>query len=416
MLQESVDMLFTGEARTNRSGFVSATKRKLKSLTDVLKGKQGRFRQNLLGKRVDYSARSVIVVGPNLKMDECGIPKSMALTLFKPFVIGVLIEKGLVYNVKHAEKYIEDGGKEVWDALDEVISGKYVLMNRAPTLHRLSIQAFKPVLIDGKSIQLHPLTCAAFNADFDGDQMAVHLPITEAAQKEAKELMVTSKNILSPASGEPIVSPSQDMVLGCYYLTRIKKVDEKDIQVFTSRFDAELAYEHGAITYHTEIKVRYKGEIINTTYGRLIFNEIVPENLGYVNETAGKGVLKRILSDCFDINGIEVTAKFADDIKDLGYKYATKSGLSISKEDMVSPDTKINILGEGEEKVKYIQKKFWKGFLTEDEKYRQSIAIWAKVKSQIEKEMKEEFGEDNHIYNLVDSGARGNWGQITQLC
>ena len=222
MLQEAVDMLVTGESRNNRSGFVTANKKKLKSLTEVLKGKQGRFRQNLLGKRVDYSARSVIVVGPNLKIDQCGLPKKMALVLFKPFIIGKLIEDGVVYNVKHAEKFIENGGKEVWDALDSVIAGKYVLLNRAPTLHRLSIQAFMPVLIEGKAIQLHPLTCTAFNADFDGDQMAVHLPLTRKAQEEARDLMVTSKNLLSPASGEPIVTPSQDMILGCYYITYMK--------------------------------------------------------------------------------------------------------------------------------------------------------------------------------------------------
>lgn len=225
MLQEAVDMLITGETRSNRSGFVTANKKKLKSLTEILKGKQGRFRQNLLGKRVDYSARSVIVVGPELKLDECGLPKTMALILFKPFIIGKLIDDGVVYNVKHAEKYIEKETKEIWDALDEVIRGKYVLLNRAPTLHRLSIQAFKPVLIDGKAIRLHPLTCAAFNADFDGDQMAVHLPITDKAQKEARELMVTSRNLLSPASGEPIVSPSQDMIMGCYYVTTLSPDD-----------------------------------------------------------------------------------------------------------------------------------------------------------------------------------------------
>ena len=243
MLQEACDMLITGETRTNRSGFVSANKKALKSLTEVLKWKQGRFRQNLLGKRVDYSWRSVIVVGPKLKIDECGLPKTMALTLFKPFVIGKLIEDGVVYNVKHAEKIIEDGGKIVWDALDEVIEGKYVLLNRAPTLHRLSIQAFRPVLIDGKAIQLHPLTCTAFNADFDGDQMAVHLPITAAAQKEARELMVTSKNILSPASGEPIVAPSQDMILGCYYLTQVADNAAGTGQVFASKIDLEQAYD-----------------------------------------------------------------------------------------------------------------------------------------------------------------------------
>lgn len=417
MLQESVDMLLTWESRTNKNGFVASNKRKLKSLTDVLKGKQGRFRQNLLGKRVDYSARSVIVVGPNLKMDECWIPKQMALTLFKPFVIGDLIEKGYVYNVKHAEKFIEDGGKEVWDALDEIIKGKFVLLNRAPTLHRLSIQAFKPVLIEGKSIQLHPLTCAAFNADFDGDQMAVHLPITEAAQKEARELMVTSKNLIAPSSWEPIVSPSQDMVLGCYYLTRISKFeDENTLPLFSGYNDLEVAYFNGLVTFHTPVKTRVNGEIIVTTYGRLIFNTIVPSELGFVNEVAWKNVLKRLLSRSFDELDQETTAKFADRIKDLGYKYATKSGLSISKEDMMTPPIKNELLAEGEEKVKYIQKNYWKGFMTNDEKYRQSISVWAKVKTHIEKEMKKEFGEDNHIYNLVDSGARWNWWQITQMC
>jgi len=288
MLQESVDMLITGETRTNRSGFVTANKKKLKSLTEILKGKQGRFRQNLLGKRVDYSARSVIIVWPSLKMDECGLPKSMALILFKPFIIAKLIEDGIVYNIKHAEKHIEKWEKEVWDALDEVIDGKYVLMNRAPTLHRLSIQAFKPVLIEGKAIQLHPLTCTAFNADFDWDQMAIHLPITEKAQREAKELMVTSKNLLAPSSWEPIVTPSQDMILGCYYVTApvVKWVWEW--KVFSNITDAGLAYNNNIIGIKSLIKVRLNGELVETTYGRLLFNTILPEEFWYVNETIKK--------------------------------------------------------------------------------------------------------------------------------
>jgi DNA-directed RNA polymerase subunit beta' len=416
MLQESVDMLVTGETRTNRSGFVTANKKKLKSLTEILKGKQGRFRQNLLGKRVDYSARSVIVVGPNLNIDECGIPKKMALILFKPFVISQLIENGYVYNIKHAEKFIERGSKEVWDSLDEVIEGKYVLMNRAPTLHRLSIQAFKPVLIEGKAIQLHPLTCTAFNADFDGDQMAVHLPITDKAQAEARELMVTSKNLLAPASGEPIVTPSQDMILGCYYVTAM---DENGIgagKVYKDINDVANAYDAGVLGIKSPIKVRLNGELVDTNYGRLLFDEIVPNELGFINEKLTKGVLKRILSQSFEELGAEVTAQFVDQIKNFGYKYSTISGLSISKEDMVVPDMKQGLLDSAGEKVKYIQKHHWNGFLTEEEKYKQSIVIWAEVKKVIETEMKELFGQDNHIYNFIDSGSRGNWGNITQLC
>jgi DNA-directed RNA polymerase subunit beta' len=416
MLQESVDMLVTGETRTNRSGFVTANKKKLKSLTEILKGKQGRFRQNLLGKRVDYSARSVIVVGPNLKIDECGIPKKMALILFKPFVIAKLIENGYVYNIKHAEKYIEKGSKEVWDSLDEVIEGKYVLMNRAPTLHRLSIQAFKPVLIEGKAIQLHPLTCTAFNADFDGDQMAVHLPITDKAQAEAKELMVTSKNLLAPASGEPIVTPSQDMILGCYYVTALDETGKGAGKIFKDLNDVANAYDAGVLGMKSPIKVRINGEIIDTCYGRLLFNEIVPKELGFINETLKKGVLKRILAQSFEELGGETTAQFVDAIKNFGYRYSTISGLSISKNDMVVPESKQELLDAAGEKVKYIQKKHWTGFLTEEEKYLQSIAIWAEVKKVIESDMKQLFDGKNHIYNFIDSGSRGNWGNITQLC
>ncbi len=416
MLQESVDMLITGETRTSRSGFVSANKKALKSLTEVLKGKQGRFRQNLLGKRVDYSGRSVIVVGPDLKIDECGLPKTMALTLFKPFVIGKLIEDGVVYNVKHAEKIIEEWGKEVWDALDEVIAGKYVLLNRAPTLHRLSIQAFRPVLIDGKAIRLHPLTCTAFNADFDGDQMAVHLPITEAAQKEARELMVTSKNLLSPASGEPIVAPSQDMILGCYYLTQIAENASGTGQIFASLTDLEQAYDAEAVDLRAFVKVRVDGKIIDTTYGRLLFNQIVPEWLGFVNEVLKKWVIKRLLSESFEKLGSEITAKFVDNIKNFWYKYSTLSWLSISAFDMTSPENKKDLLKAADDKVKYIQKKYWHGFLTNDEKYQQSVAIWAEVKKVIEAEMKPLFGKENHIFNFIDSWARWNWWNITQLC
>jgi len=418
MLQESVDMLITGETRTNRSGFVTANKKKLKSLTEILKGKQGRFRQNLLGKRVDYSARSVIVVGPSLRMDECGIPKTMALILFKPFVIAKLIEDWAVYNIKHAEKFIEKSTKEVWDALDEVIDGKYVLMNRAPTLHRLSIQAFRPVLVEGKAIQLHPLTCPAFNADFDGDQMAIHLPITDKAQAEARELMVTSKNLLAPSSWEPIVTPSQDMILGSYYVTAI---DESETavwawKIFANLDDVELAYEASVLWIKSPIKVRINNKLEDTCYWRLLFNEIVPDWLWFINETLRKKALQRILSKSFEELGSAVTAQFVDDIKNFWYKYSTISGLSISINDMVMPDNKKELLADGWEKVKYIQKKWWAWFLTEDEKYNQSIKIWADVKKTIEGEMKELFLPSNHVFNFIDSGARWNWWNITQLC
>ncbi len=381
MLQEAVDMLMSGDVRSNRPGYTSATKKKLKSLSDILKGKQGRFRQNLLGKRVDYSGRSVIVVGPQLEMNECGLPKSMALTLFKPFVIGKLIEKEYAYNVKHAEKIIEEHTKEVWDTLDEVIDGKYVLMNRAPTLHRLGIQAFRPVLIDGKAIRLHPLCCTAFNADFDGDQMAVHLPLTMEAQNEASSLMVTSKNMLNPSNGEPIVAPSQDMILGCYYLTKI--VEGKHELAFIDGDDAMTAYENNVITLHTPIKIRIEGKLTDTTYGRYLFNEILPESLRFVNETIGKNAAKKLLSRSFDILGGEATAYVADAIKNLGFKYATISGLTVSAFDMIIPDEKYEFVEEGEDKIKDIQKAFWHGLVNEDERYAQSLQVWHGVKVKI---------------------------------
>ncbi len=414
MLQEAVDMLLNGDVRSNRPGYTTATKKKLKSLSDILKGKQGRFRQNLLGKRVDYSGRSVIVVGPQLKMNECGLPKIMAITLFKPFVIGKLIEREIAYNVKHAEKIIEERTKEVWDTLDEVIDGKYVLLNRAPTLHRLGIQAFRPVLIDGKAIRLHPLCCTAFNADFDGDQMAVHLPLTMEAQFEAANLMVTSKNMLNPSNGEPIVAPSQDMILGCYYLTKIDTWEPKNI--FAGGDDAMMAYENNVITLHTPIKMRVEGKILDTTYGRYLFNEILPVELGYVNETIGKNAAKKLLSRSFDLLGGEYTAFLADDIKNLGFKYATLSGLTVSAFDMIIPDEKHAFIHEGEEKIKEIQKAFWHGYVTEKERYLQSLQVWGAIKGRVEKEMKKNFLPNNPIFNFVDSGARGSWGNVTQLC
>lgn len=405
MLQESIDTLISGDVRSNRPGYTAANRKKLKSLADILKGKQGRFRQNLLGKRVDYSGRSVIVVGPTLKMNECGLPKSMALTLFKPFVIGKLIEDEVAFTPKMAEKIIEDGGREVWDALDEVIKSKHVLLNRAPTLHRLGIQAFRPRLIEGKAIQLHPLCCGAFNADFDGDQMAVHVPITDEAQEEAARLMVTSKNILNPSNGEPIVSPSQDMVLGCYYLTR-KDEDTEAKHVFANKEDATIAYDNGVITFHMPIKIRIEGVILETTYGRVLFNEVVDPILGFVNETLNKKALKKLLSRSFDLKGGEETAFFADRIKNTGFKYATVSGLSISKSDMFTPANKDDLVRHGEDKIKLIQRAYWHGLLTDKERYEQTIKVWNIVKNQVSAEMKTSFNQQNSIFNLIDSGAR----------
>lgn len=320
-----------------------ANKRKLKSLTDILKGKQGRFRQNLLGKRVDYSGRSVIVVGPHLRMDQCGLPKPIALTLFRPFVIGKLIEREYAFNVKHAEKIIEENTKEVWDALEEVIEGKYVLLNRAPTLHRLGIQAFQPILVEGKAIHLHPLTCVAFNADFDGDQMAVHLPLTPEAQKEARELMSTSANMLNPSNGEPIVSPTQDMILGCYYLTKEAPKSFTGL-VFGSYDEASIAFMNGQITLHTQIRVRgwvpLTEDGVYTTYGRMLFHAVLPEGHEFQNKTMGKKQISQLLSDIFETYGTAATAIVADAVKNIGFKYATMSGLSISESDMLTPASK----------------------------------------------------------------------------
>jgi DNA-directed RNA polymerase subunit beta' len=409
MLQESVDALISGSVRSSRSGYAMANKRKLKSLTDVLKGKQGRFRQNLLGKRVDYSARSVIVVGPKLQMDQCGLPKTIALTLFRPFVIGKLIEREYAFNVKHAEKIIEDNEKEVWDALEEVIEGKYVLLNRAPTLHRLGIQAFQPVLIEGKAIQLHPLTCVAFNADFDGDQMAIHLPLTPEAQKEARELMATSANMLNPSNGEPIVSPTQDMILGCYYLTKDDSLEFSG-KVFSSYDEANIAYQQGNITLHTQIRVRGWGELTQdaptTTYGRIVFHQALPVGYPFQNVTMNKKQLSRLLGNIFENYGTAETAKVANEIKNVGFKYATVSGLSISESDMMTPDSKTEIIASASVQVSEIQKMAYEGFLTDEERYGQSIRIWSQAKHDVETAMKKVFPKENHIYHFIDSGAR----------
>lgn len=421
MLQEAVDSLLNNSGRAGKALFTAGDRRKLRSLSDMLKGKQGRFRQNLLGKRVDYSGRSVIVVGPGLNLHQCGLPKEMAMKLFKPFVIGRLIQMEQAHNVKGAERMIADGGKEVWDILENVIKDKYVMLNRAPTLHRLGIQAFKPILVDGLAIQLHPLVCAAFNADFDGDQMAVHVPLSARAQKEAKELMCASTNLLKPSSGEPIINPSQDMVLGCYFLTCVHENKKGEGMVFSSPQEAILAYDSGLVALQAKIKVRLalnnKTEIIETSVGRLKFNEIVPEPLRYLNETMKKKRLSQIVFKSLETVGEEETVAFADRIKDIGFKYATLSGISIASSDIIITPKRKEILKEANDKVKLINNHYRDGLITADERYNHAIRIWAKAKNDVSAAMVKDFMKEelNHITYVIDSGARGNWGQVTQL-
>ena len=416
MLQEAVDTLLNNSARQGRTVFNSGDKRKLRSLSDMLKGKQGRFRQNLLGKRVDYSGRSVIIIGPELKLNQCGLPKLMAIELFKPFIIGRLIRDGYAHNIKNAEKLIQGNKREVWDILEEVTQDHFVLLNRAPTLHRLGIQAFQPVLIEGKAIQVHPLVCAAFNADFDGDQMAVHVPLSKKAQSEARELMQSSKNLLKPSAGEPIVTPTQDMVLGCYYLTKETKGKVGEGMAFADIQEAMIAYQHGHVHLQASIKCRYKDEVRETTIGRLIFNSFVPDGLPYYNESVGKKKLSKIVTDCYENLGEEKTAILADNLKDVGFKFATKSGLSFSHQDMHIPEEKQKMIEEAEEIVKQVQNQYWKGLITDEERYNSTIKVWSEAKSRLTSLMVKGIDEENSIFYMIDSGARGNWGQVTQLC
>jgi len=416
MLQEAVDTLLNNSARQGKTVFNSGDKRKLRSLSDMLKGKQGRFRQNLLGKRVDYSGRSVIVVGPQLKLNQCGLPKLMAMELFKPFVIGRLIRDGYAHNIKNAEKFIQAGKREVWDILGEVTQDHYVLLNRAPTLHRLGIQAFQPVLVEGKAIQIHPLVCTAFNADFDGDQMAVHVPLSKQAQKEAKNLIGSDKNLLKPSHGDPIVTPTQDMVLGCYFLTKMSAGKKGEGSVFSDLNEALMAYRLGYTHIQAPIKSRVDGEIFETTVGRMIFNTFVPKELGYQNDTMTKGKLSELISNCYNKLGNDITAKLADEIKRIGFKFATKSGLSIGVEDMIVPKTKGKIVEAASEVVKKLTNHYNLGLMTDDERYGHTIKVWAQAKVDITKELVGNIDDENHLHYMINSGARGNWGQVTQLC
>ena len=419
MLQEAVDSLFDNSRM--QSAVRSGTRRPLKSLSDTLKGKSGRFRQNLLGKRVDYSGRSVIVVGPELKLHQCGLPKDMAMELFKPQIINELIKRGYTRTPKNAKILVEEKDKVVYNVLEYVVGNHPVLLNRAPTLHRLGIQAFQPVLIDGRAIRLHPLVCAAFNADFDGDQMAVHVPLSVEAQMESWMLMLSSHNILHPAHGKPIAIPSQDMVLGCYYLTRKRKGELGEGMFFGSYSEAKIAYENNVVSLHAEVKFRrVDGSVVdNTTVGRIFFNEILPEDLRFINRILGKKALEALVSKSYAECGNKLTVNFLDKLKDLGFEYAYKSGLSIAIDDIHIPNNKDKILNAAEKEVKDIQSKFDKRILTEGERYNKVIDIWTHATNDVKEEMFSELENDNQgfnpLYMMADSGARGSQDQIKQL-
>ena len=416
MLQEAVDALIDNNARRERAVSSTGTRRKLKSLSDMLKGKQGRFRQNLLGKRVDYSGRSVIVAGPELRLYQCGLPKMMALELFKPFVIGALIEQGHAHNVKSASRMIERATTVVWDILEEITKGKYVLLNRAPTLHRLGIQAFQPVLIEGKAIQLHPLVCRAFNADFDGDQMAVHVPLSSAAQREAREIMLSTKNLLKPADGEVVVDASKDMVLGCYYLTFLKFKEEKASKAYSTKNEAIMAFETENIKLQTLIKVPIEGVLTETTVGRILFNEILPEDFGYLNATMTKKALQKLMAEVFVKNGAEETARVIDLVKDYGFKYATMSGASVGLDDYIIPGAKDDIIAAGEKQAASISSQYAQGLVTEDERYARTVDTWKQANDQISAVLGEQLMQtDTTTSMFIDSGAEGSLDVANQI-
>ncbi len=427
MLQEAVDALIDNGRRGRP--VTGPNNRPLKSLSDILKGKQGRFRQNLLGKRVDYSGRSVIVVGPNLKLHQCGLPKEMALELFKPFVMKKLVDRGQAHNIKSAKRMVERVRPEVWDVLDEVIKDHPVLLNRAPTLHRLGIQAFEPVLVEGKAIQIHPLVCTPYNADFDGDQMAVHLPLSAGAQAEARILMLSSNNILLPAFGNPVSIPTQDMVLGLYYLTidpetaatRPMRKDDKGSPTplsFFSEKEALIAYDCRAIALHEPIRVRWRGgDSVNTTIGRIIFNMALPEHWGhpFVNQTIDKKGLQKFIAECYRRYGNAQTAGFLDAIKTLGFRFATVSGTTVSIDDIVIPAKKHDLIANADKRVANIDELYKQGLLSEDEQYNKTIDIWTKTGDEVTQAMLEEQNRLNPIFMMATSGARGSIAQVKQI-
>jgi DNA-directed RNA polymerase subunit beta' len=413
MLQEAVDALIDNGRRGRP--VTGPGNRPLKSLSDMLKGKQGRFRQNLLGKRVDYSGRSVIVVGPSLKLHQCGLPKEMALELFKPFVMKRLVGDGYAHNIKSAKRKVERVRPEVWDVLEDVIKEHPVLLNRAPTLHRLGIQAFEPVLVEGRAIQIHPLVCTAYNADFDGDQMAVHVPLSAEAQTEARLLMLSTYNILNPKDGRPVTIPTQDMVLGIYYLTIERPGARGEGKAFRDFNEAVLAYESGTVGLHALIKVKKEGTLLETTVGRLVFNEAMPPEISYINKLVDKKELSLIVDRCYRRLGYKRTAELLDGIKQLGFKYATQGGLTIGMNDIVIPERKKEILGEAESHVQMIEDQYRRGLITFDEKYRQTIEIWNRATELVTQELLNTLDRFNPVYMMATSGARGNIQQIRQL-
>jgi DNA-directed RNA polymerase subunit beta' len=415
MLQEAVDSLIDNSAaRGGRAVSAAGGRRRLKSLSDMLKGKQGRFRQNLLGKRVDYSGRSVIVVGPKLKINECGLPKRMALELFKPFIISWLIRGEYAHNIRSASRLIEAGDPLVWDALDAVIEGKYVLLNRAPSLHRLSIQAFQPKLVEGKAIQLHPLVANGFNADYDGDQMAVHLPLSKAAQEEARTLMSATNNLLKPADGAPVLNIGQDVVLGNYYLTYEKPSAQTDVvKAYSSVYEAELAYDNGSLQLQTPIKIRTKGQLRETTLGRVFFNEILPSDFPYDNSVQNSKQLKKVLAKIFNRYGAEETARTADRMKGLAFRFATVAAVSTGKDDYVTFDESADIIAEGDKKASQISEQFNQGLLTEEERYNLTVDTWREVDAKITELIQQKLKTmDTSISVMVDSGARGSISNV----
>ncbi len=415
MLQEAVDALIdNNNARSGRAVAATGQRRRLKSLSDMLKGKQGRFRQNLLGKRVDYSGRSVIVAGPELKIHQCVLPNMMALELFKPFVIGELIANEHAHNIRSASRLIEMGETVVWDALDEVIKGKYVLLNRAPSLHRLSIQAFQPVLIEGRAIQLHPLVCKGFNADFDGDQMAVHLPLSDAAQYEAKTIMAANRNLLKPADGSPILHIEQDIVLGCYYLTYERpSIDRSDVHAYSSLEEALMAYEADVVTLQTHVKLPFRGEQRESTLGSFLFNETFPDDFEFQDEAMTKKRLQRVMAAVYAQYGQEKTAEIADDLKDLGFKYATISGLSMGMGDF-RPVKDMHVLIEGGEvRAAAISEQYEQGFITDEERHRLTVDNWTKVEATVQDRLATQMvDQDSSMAIAINSGARGNISQL----
>ena len=414
MLQEAVDALIDNGRRGRP--ILGSHNHKLKSLTDLLRGKQGRFRQNLLGKRVDYSGRSVIISGPQLKLGECGLPKKMALELFKPFVMNSLVVKGYAHNIKSAKRLAEKSQPEIWDILEEVIKDHPVLLNRAPTLHRLGIQAFQPILVEGSAIQLHPLVCTAFNADFDGDQMAVHVPLSRESVLEAKKIMLSTNNMLAPRSGEPIVAPNLDMVLGIYYLTGMNQSEDKEkLMGFNSTETAVFAHEIETVGLKEPISVKIEGKFIETTVGRILWNDIMPEELGFRNIQFTKSTIEDLVSECYGTFGKDITTLVLDDIKDIGFKYATMSGTTIAIKDIVTPPQKQSLLSSADQKIRKLDEQYMEGMITEKEKYQSSISVWEEVSKKMEIAVSESLPNYAGIYTMADSGAKGNLAQIKQM-